>query len=179
MTEANRFVLKGKYCDFDYSNYPGESDRAKALLEYFDDKFPLVFRTFKLDFPDFRIKIFFSEGNSACCCTQEKWIRYGIKNQKKDFGCLIHEAVHFGQSYDKETYSRNRFIAEGMADYFRLKLSNDGWDNPDDQFDCEHPKVDPKCERCGAKFLIWLEQKSKDKSLIIKINNILKGKSLF
>lgn len=169
-----KFVLKGKYCSFDYSNYPGEFDRAEALLEYFDDKIPSVFRALMLDLPSFVINISFSGGDRVACCTQEKWIRYGVRNSRKDFGCLIHEAVHFAQSYDEETFLNNKFIAEGMADYFRVKLSNDCWDNPDDQSDCKHSNFDLDCYRCGSKFLMWLEEKSKDKNLAIKINNTLK-----
>jgi hypothetical protein len=170
---ADRYVIRGKHGVLDYSVCPQESDRAEALLHYFDDKFPKVFESLRLELPP-AIDIFLINEAGAACSNENRYVKYGIKNQREDLGCLIHEIVHLAQNYDYDTYNNNRFIAEGMADYLRVRLSNDGWDNPEDSFPCLHHPLQRNCSKCGARFLIWLEAKLEVKDFIVRVNNCLK-----
>ncbi len=158
----------------DYSICPDEFDRSKALLDYFDDKFPKVFKSLNQEASNI-IDILLFDGVGASASNENRYIKYGIRNSRKDFGCLIHEATHLAQNYKSDTYRNNQFIAEGMADYLRAKLSDDGWDNPDDQFPCSHRQVQLDCSKCGAGFLMWLEAKLAVKDFVARLNDSLRN----
>lgn len=123
------FVIKGKYCDFYYSAFSTEKTRAQQLTNYFDRKLPLIYKSLELDLPVNKIRIEFNDEKTAYDKKNEL-ILYNVGLSENDLGCLIHEGVHFALKHERN-HSELDYLNEGIADYFRIKLSDDGWDNPD------------------------------------------------
>ena len=179
--KGKSFLITGKNCSFNFSNYPDKKDRANILLRYIDNKIPLIFHELELDLPKNKIEIYFYDESKACYDNEKKIIKYGISLSQKDLGCLIHEVVHYAQNYeffDGEDQIENAVIAEGMADYFRHKLSDNGWDNPDEPNPYPHNKFHSvECRPCMAEFIRCLEKKSGDDRFIVKLHLFLKNKN--
>ncbi|OGL42750.1 MAG: hypothetical protein A2W05_02630 [Candidatus Schekmanbacteria bacterium RBG_16_38_10] len=178
--EKKSFLINGKYCTFNFSNYPDKKDRANILLRYIDNKILLIFHELELDLPKNKTEIYFYDEAKAHYDPVTKIIRYGLRLSQKDLGCLIHEVVHYAQNYQffaGEDQIENTVIAEGMADYFRHKLSDDGWDNSDEPNPYPHNKFHSvECRPCMAKFIRWLEKKSGRERFIVKLHLFLKDK---
>jgi len=173
------FVIKGKYCDFDYSAFTTQKMRAQRLTEYFDRKLPLIYKSLKLDLPVNKIRIEFNDKNTAWDSIKDV-ILYDVRFSEKNYGCLIHEGVHLALKHNPNPSEAEIFyINEGIADYYRIKLSDDGWDNPDEPEHLHNGKLfSIGCRRCMAHFIMWLEEMSWDKEFVVNLESRLREYSL-
>jgi len=173
---SHELLIKGRHCIFDYSAQSDARDRAQNLLVYFDEKVPLLFSYLQLELPQIPISIYFTKDKMTFSSYENMKITYSVKNSINDLGCLIHEAVHLAQGY--KSYFSNadiKFLAEGMADYCRIKFSNDRWDNPDERNPFPYRGFcGYGCSKCGAEFFVFLEEIVGNSDFIVHLNKLLK-----
>jgi len=169
-------MVKGKYCCLNSAEYPIEESWAIELVKYFDEKIPLIENLLKYSkFPQY-VRMFTRMSNCSpgkydtdkMQFTPNPQNKYSVRRGNKGF--LTHEAAHFVQSYG-DIYYRETWAAEAIADYARIAL---GWDNIDKkEYPCGKQHFYKECCRCGADFLIWVNQNYLDKQFIIKLNKSL------
>lgn len=175
-------IIEGKYCIFNYSEFPQSKDRAFKLFQYFESKYPKVLQL--LNFPMCeRVNIIMrvlTQGPAARKTGHNDIHFDPDRIHSADLGFLIHEGTHVTQDFQDDSFENidNRWwLIEGMANYARLLL---GWDGPD------QPKFEPsKIKRNASlkeqgdydvwtEFFRWLTAKYHKGELIADFTNALK-----
>jgi hypothetical protein len=175
-------VIEGRYCIFNYSEFPQFKDRALQLFQYFESKYPKILQLVNLPMSE-RVNIVM------------KILPLGLPVGKtghndihldpnqihpEDLGFLVHEGTHVAQDFQDENFENinNRWwLVEGIANYVRLLL---GWDAPN------QPKFEPsKIKRnvslieqrnydVWAEFFKWLATRYSKGDLLADLTNVLK-----
>lgn len=177
---SNTKRIQGKYCCLDLTEYKIDESWAQELVAYFDNKLPLIIDLIKNSRCPNCVYIFIKKDYCAPGKIDDDKMQFTPNPQHKSYikrgnkGFLIHEGTHFVQSYGQIYFDhRNNWVAEGIADYARIKL---GWDNADlNEYPCSTKHPYTKCSRCAADFLMWINQKFFNEDFIIRLNKSLQN----
>ncbi len=116
--------VEGTSCVFDFALAPAREAFAQSVVEYVDRKVPELFGALNLPIPGDRLQIRFA-AISGGRYIPPNIVELGINHLPNDLGCLIHESVHWAQLPGLVLYTGLSHIFEGVADYYRIVLSDD------------------------------------------------------
>src|SRR5438105_2790314 len=121
-------VIEGTFCTFDTAACEEKADYAQELVEYGDKKIPIVLETLGFDRGENKVKLHFGGENQHGYIGN--WtVRIARNIPPKDWGTVIHETVHIAQEPGGPAFymtnPKYRLLYEGVADYYRVVLSDD------------------------------------------------------
>jgi hypothetical protein len=169
-------ILDGTHCRFDTALNEARGDFAEALVEYGDRKIPELFAALGFDPEGHQIQLEF--GNDPGGRYVGDWtVRFGRDHAMNDMGCLIHEVVHVAQEpgvwplYNSDHL--HRFLIEGIADYYRITLSDD---RQGDYFNDSKKKIHPNFSHewlyeSGPEFVAYLRRRSGNANFVRLLND--------
>jgi len=168
---------EGKYCSFDFSAKPDREKFAQNVVEYFDRKVQEVFNTLGVPLPGTKAQIKFSGTSGAMYITPNCFeLNYNI--QDNDLGAIIHECLHYTQQLPQTFYDKNVRVIEGVADYYRITLSDD---KQGDYFNNDKRNLVEKFDtnelyNSGSEFIAYLRKKANDKDFIKQLADKINSK---
>ncbi|MHC1707405.1 MAG: hypothetical protein AB9842_07775 [Bacteroidales bacterium] len=182
-------IINGKYCDIDYTIQPTKVDWAKSIVNYVDQKVPLIFRyALNQPTPNYKVQIEIVKDN----VTRFAQFSFNGPNNGKisinehlnqnDEGTFIHELVHWTQLFTGVTQAKESqgvkiydYLHEAVADYFRIILSNDGKGDTGDntkEFLPQRFDITDKFNS-GSEFIAHLRLRSRKCTFVRDLNQIL------
>ena len=171
----------GENCDFDFSNNPVREKDALFFLQYADTKLPAVFNALSVE--PYRVTLRFGDRGGGAFI-QPSTIELGLEHPTNDCGCIIHESVHAAQHQSANNgrsglslYSTQTHAFEGIADYYRITLSNDrsgDYFNDDKRNLVQNFRTD-ELYNCASEFIAHLRIRSGQDSFVVKLNNALRS----
>jgi len=172
-------IIEGAICLFDTAFCPEREELAKELVKYGDSKVPALFEQLAFDNGGKKVKMVFApNGNTGY---PGNWtINIARDLNPNDFGVVTHETVHVTQDPGVVslyfTQPQFQLPYEGIADYYRVTLSND---KQGDHF--QDTKKVLKAEfspadlyECGPEFVAHLRHRSEDPNFVMRLNDALR-----
>jgi hypothetical protein len=169
-------IIEGTHCRFDTALNEARPEFAESLVEYGDRKIPELFAILGFDPADHRVQMEYKDDPGGVYVGN--WtVRFGRDHSLSDMGCLIHEVVHVAQEpgvwplYNSD--HMYRFLIEGIADYYRIALSDD---RQGDYFNDSkrklpmHFSIDSLYES-GPEFIGYLRRRSGDPNFVRLLND--------
>jgi len=168
-------MLNGTHCQFDESRQPERKDFAETVVEYTDRKVPALFGLLGLPIPAAKVLIRFAP-ISGGQFVHPNVVELGNNHQPNDLGCIIHECVHWAQQPDLGVYGVYKPVFEGVADYYRIVLSDDRQgDYISDGKRNLVPAFSPdEVYDSGSEFIAHLRRRSGNEQFVRELNNALR-----
>ncbi|MDD4980133.1 MAG: basic secretory protein-like protein [Candidatus Omnitrophica bacterium] len=176
-------AIEGKYCIFNYSEFPQLKDRAFQLFQYFENKYPKILQLVDLPMRE-RVNIVMKTlplGPPAGKTGHSDIYLDPNQLDPKDLGVLVHEGTHVAQDFQDDNFENidnKLWLIEGMANHVRLLL---GWDGPNQpKFEPSKIKINTSLKEqrdydVWAEFFKWLATKYSKGNLLVDFTNALKN----
>lgn len=167
-------MVEGRYCQFDGSRRPARQAFITSVVEYADRKIPELFDALEMPVPFQKVRIQFSP-NPGGWFTRPNSLYLYDNHLDNDLGCVIHECVHWAQQADDAVYRARIKIFEGVADYYRIVLSDD---KQGDYFDSSKSTLVPVFDtsdlyNSGSEFIAYLRRISGNPNFVRDLNSTL------
>lgn len=168
-------MIEGRYCRFDESRRPDRAVFAERAVAYTDRKVPALFELLDLAIPADRLLIHFAPIGGGMFITPNR-LQLGDNHNDNDLGCVIHECVHWSQQPNQAVYNSRQRVFEGVADYYRIVLSDDRqgdfWNNGKRHLVANFNAND--LYDSGSEFVAYLRRLSGDRQFVRALNNALR-----
>jgi len=172
-------MVDGTHCQFDETRRSERGDFVSSVVKYTDRKAPALFELLGLPMPAERVLIRFAPFRGGRF-TRPSLLELGDDHRADDLGCVIHECVHWAQQADPVVYNSKMRIFEGVADYYRIVLSDDrqgdyinngkrtlvSMFNFNDLYDS------------GSEFIAYLRRRSGNMQFVKELNDALRTNSI-
>lgn len=148
---------------------------AADVVAYTDRKIPALLNLVGLALAEERVLIRFAPISGGQFISPNI-LELGDEHRRDDLGCVIHECVHWAQQPDPAVYKTHGRIFEGVADYYRIVLSddqqgdyfNDGKRTLVAAFRAEDPYDS------GSEFIAHLRRRSGNPQFVKELNDALR-----
>lgn len=177
LAEVRKPIIIGVYCEFDFSRMQDRAGFVQQAVGYVDRQVPRLFDTLGVPIPLEKVQLRFEEiKEGGGYFTPPRSIAVDDNLKDNDLGCFTHECVHWVQQSGGAAYHDRQKIFEGVADYYRIVLSenhrgdyfNDGKRNLVAHFSLTD------LYDSGSEFIAYLRRASGNPQFVKELNDCLR-----